>query len=259
MSDETQKVEYIYLCQNPTMWWFDNNGVPNLDGVGTPHKLCKIGLTIQPKERLTTYNHANTGMPKPYYYKLLMQVNNCKDAEKKVHSILKQMDRWCHAGAPGLGTEWFYVTEEMISVIFSTVIRDQFEGEFIQPPLPNPVNMMPEDILKIVKENDLTTSRYYNEVVDKFGLPPEPWGNESAYHYLNPEMRGHPQLVPIGVFVDKLRMENVRTTGDYESMLAYHPECILYPSLDNIADGYFDGFKSFTELVNTHFPRRMRR
>jgi hypothetical protein len=196
-------------------------------------------------------------MPKPYRFKRVMRVNDCNAAETRVHNILKEQGRWCHQGAPGLGTEWFFATEDMIETIFSTIIRVEFNGEFVDPPLPNPVNMMAEDIRKIVKDNDLTTSSFYNEVVDKFALPPEPWKNESPYYYLNPHMRGHPQLVPIGVFVDKLRIENVRTTGDYESMLAYHPECRLYPSLYNITDGYFDGFKSFTELMNTHFPRRM--
>lgn len=257
MTDEST-LQYIYFCYNTTMWWFDNHGIPNLDGIGVPHHLCKIGLTTQrPQDRLSSYNGSNTGMPKPYRFKLVMRVNDCNAAETRVHNILKEQGRWCHQGAPGLGTEWFFATEDMIETIFSTIIRVEFNGEFVDPPLPNPVNMMAEDIRKIVKDNDLTTSSFYNEVVDKFALPPEPWKNESPYYYLNPHMRGHPQLVPIGVFVDKLRIENVRTTGDYESMLAYHPECRLYPSLDNITDGYFDGFKSFTELMNTHFPRRM--
>lgn len=257
MSDD-YTLQYIYYCYNTTMWWFDNHGIPNLDGIGVPHHLCKIGLTTQrPQDRLSSYNGSNTGMPKPYRFKRVMRVNDCNAAETRVHNILKEQGRWCHQGAPGLGTEWFFATEDMIETIFSTIIRVEFNGEFVDPPLPNPVNMMAEDIRKIVKDNDLTTSSFYNEVVDKFALPPEPWKNESPYYYLNPHMRGHPQLVPIGVFVDKLRIENVRTTGDYESMLAYHPECRLYPSLDNITDGYFDGFKSFTELMNTHFPRRM--
>lgn len=257
MSDE---IQYIYCVYNPSKWWFDNHGLFNQDGLGTPHRLCKIGLTTQtPQERLNGYNFKNTGEPKAFRYKLLMRVNNCRGAETRVHKILKEQGRHCHPDAPGLGTEWFFATEDMIRTIFSTIIHDEFEGEFVNPPLPNPMHMMPEDIRKIVEDNELTTSRLYAEAMEKFGLPSDPWGQESAYYYLNPDMRGHSQLTPMGVFLDKLRRENVKTPSSYESMLAYHPECRLFPSLDNIVDGYFEGFKSFTELIDRHFPQRSRR
>jgi len=249
--------QYIYLIYNTTMWWFDNNGIYNLDGLGTSHHLCKIGLTTQtPQQRLSQYNVENTGMPKPYRYKLLMRVNNCKAAEIRVKKILKEHGRWCHQGAPGLGTEWFFATYDVIHTIFSTIIREEFEGEFVDPPLPNPLHMMPEDIRTIVEREELTTSKLYAAAMETFGLPPEPWGTESPYYYLGTQAQGH---TPIGVLVEKLNRENVKTPSAYESMLAYHPECKFFPSLDNIADGYYEGFKSFTEIVEKHLPQRSRR
>lgn len=249
--------QYIYSIFNPTMWWCDDHGTYNLDGIGTPHHLYKIGRTTQtPQERLNGYNGKNTGMPKPYRYKLLMQVNDCIGAEGRVHKILKDQGRWCHQGAPGLGTEWFFATEEMIHTIFSTIIRDEFEGEFVDPPLPNPLHMMPEDILTIVKRERLTTSKLYAAAMETFGLPPEPWGTESPYYYLGTQAQGH---TPIGVLVEKLAQEGVRTASAYTQMLVQHPDCKHFPSLDNIADGYYEGFKSFTEIVEKHLPQRSRR
>jgi hypothetical protein len=254
----TDEMQYIYYVYNPTMWWFDSYGNYNLDGLGVPHLLCKIGRTTQtPQQRLRQYNGENTGMPKPYRYKLLMRVNDCVAAESRVHKILKEQLRHCHQGAPGLGTEWFFATDDIIHTIFSTIIRDEFEGEFVDPPLPNPLHMMPEDIRKIVEKEDITTSREYAEAREKFGLPSEPWGTESAYYYLASGPRGH---VSIGEFLEKLRRDKVRTASEYSDLINYHPECKFFPSLDNIVDGYYEGFKSFTEIVDRHFPqRRIRR
>jgi hypothetical protein len=116
--------------------------------------------------------------------------------------------------------------------------------------------MMTEDIRKIVENEELTTSVFYAEAREKFGLPPEPWGTGSAYSYLNP----FSATVTIGEFLAKLKAENKLSPSSYEDMINYHRECRHYPSLDNIADGYFEGFKSFTELVEKNFPqRRIRR
>lgn len=254
MSNEMQ---YIYLIHNTTMWWFDNHGIYNLDGLGIPYLLCKIGLTTQtPQQRLAQYNVENTGMPKPYRYKLLMRVNDCRGAETRVKNILTENGRHCRQGAPGLGTEWFFATYDIVHTIFSTIIRDEFEGEFVDPPLPNPLHMMSADIRKIVEKEDLTTSVLYAEAREKFGLPPEPWGTESAYSYLNPIAA----TVMIGEFLAKLKKENKLTPSSYQDLINHHVESRHYPSLDNIADGYFEGFKSFTEIVEKNFPqRRIRR
>lgn len=254
MSD---KMQYIYLIWNPSKWWFDNHGIYNQDGLGIPYPLCKIGLTEKqtPKERLAQYNGKNTGEPKAFRYKLLMRVNDCAAAEIMVKKILKEEGRWCRPNAPGLGTEWFFATYDIVHTIFTTIIRDKFEGEFVEPPLPNPLHMIPEDIRKIVENEKLTTSVLYAEAREKFGLPPEPWGTESAYSYLNPIAA----TVTIGEFLAKLRIGDRLTPSSYENLINYHVECRHYPSLDNIADGYFEGFKSFTEIVEKNFPQRSRR
>jgi hypothetical protein len=256
MSNEMQ---YIYSVFKPGRWWFDNNGSINDDGLGTPIRgPYKIGLTKKmPQERLDTYNRNNTGEPRAFRYELLMRVNDCAAAETRVHNILTERGCWCHPDTPGLGTEWFYATKEMIYEIYSTIIRDEFEGEFVDPPLPSSLHLKPEDILDIVKKEHLTTSVLYAEAREKFGLPAEPWGTVSPYYYLCTEPRGH---ILIGVLVEKLVQDNVRTASAYEQMLVQHPDYKHFPSLDNIADGYYEGFKSFTEIVEKNFPqRRIRR
>jgi hypothetical protein len=248
-------MQYIYLIWNPSKWWFDNHGVYNQDGLGIPYPLCKIGLTKQtPQERLKGYNGKNTGEPKAFRYKLLMRVNDCDAAETRVKNILTKEGRWCHPDAPGLGREWFFATYDIVHTIFTTIIRDEFEGEFVEPPLPNPLHMMPEDIRKVIEKEGLTTSLRYAAAREEFGLPPEPWGSTSPYYYLNPLSA----VMSIQIFLEKLKKENVRTASKYEDMVNQH-DCIYYPSLDNIADGYFEGFKSFTEIVEKSIPQRSRR
>jgi hypothetical protein len=250
--------QYIYSVFKPGRWWFDNNGSINDDGLGTPIRgPYKIGLTTQtPQERLSGYNGKNTGEPRAFRYELLMRVNDCAAAETRVHKILTERGCWCHPDTPGLGTEWFYATKEMIYEIFSTIIRDEFEGEFVDPPLPNSLHLKPEDIRKIVEKEHLTTSKLYAEAIETFGLPSEPWGTVSPYYYLCTEPR---KEIHIGLLIKKLTEENARTASAYEQMLVQHPDCSYFPSLDNIADGYYAGFKSFTEIVDKHLPRRMRR
>lgn len=253
--------EYIYYCYNPTMWWFDNNGDPNLNGIGTPHHLCKIGLTKQPpKERLRGYNTSDTGMPKSYRYKLLMRVNNCAKAESRVHTYLHEKRLWCNPDAPGRGTEWFFATEDMIRNIFDNIIRHEFDGEYEEPELPNPLRMMPEDIRKIVNSKNLTTSKEYDAAMEVSGLPPTPWKDDSPYHYLASLRTPSPTITPFENFIDLLRREpNVRTPSAYSEMLLRKPEASSFPSLVNISDRYYSCFKSFNEIVDKHFPARVRR
>jgi hypothetical protein len=262
MSDEINQ-QYIYCVVNDDMTWFELDGVPNKSGsrMGIPYPLCKVGRTDSLRNRLGQANPTkdNTWMPGVYKFAFAMRVNNDVKAETRVHNILKGEGLWRRPDGKGNGTEWFYATLERIHTIFSTIIHDEFEGEFVDPPQPKLKSMTNEEILKVVEKEDLRTSDKYINAPEELGLPPEPWGQESAYYYLNPDMRGHSQLTPMGVFLDKLGRENVKTPSSYESMLAYHPECRLFPSLDNITDGYFEGFKSFTELIDRYFPQRSRR
>ena len=243
------------------MWWFDNNGIPNLDGIGTPHYLCKIGKTEQlPKNRLRGYNTSDTGMPKSYRYKLLMRVNNCAKAESRVHAHLHDKGVWCHPDAPGRGTEWFFATEDTIRDIFDNIVRPEFGGEYEEPELPNPLRMMPEDIRKIVNSKNLTTSKEYDAAMEVSGLPPRPWNDGSPYHYLASLLTPSPVFTPFENFIALLRIEvNVRTPSAYNEMLIRNPEASSFPSLANISDRYYVGFKSFNEIVDKHFPYRVRR
>jgi hypothetical protein len=166
MSDKSQ---FIYLSQNMQVWWFDDDGIPNDEGIGTPHRLCKVGKTDNLPRRLDEYNNGNnTGyrLPKPYRFVFGMRVNNMRAAEDRAHDILKSMGRHCSQGHKELGTEWFYTTPEIAREVFES-IREEFDGVFTASVEPRPDRVIPPPIptFDVVREKNrragLTSSEEY--------------------------------------------------------------------------------------------------
>lgn len=245
MAEESAK-GYIYLVVNSSMWWFEDNGIPNKRGVGTAHPYSKVGETGNLASRLSQYNQPNTGMPCVYRYEFAMKVNDSRAAESKAKYLLKE--RNCRQEAPGLGVEWYFATAEQVRAVFES-IQAEFDGEFVDPPPPRTFKSQ-EDVRKIVKDKQITTSDAYREVKDELYLPDSPWKETTAYKYLNPDAVN----MDISVFVAALKTRGIQKATQYEQA-----NLTGFPTLQNIADGYFEGFKSLTEIVDRYMPLRSRR
>lgn len=228
------------------MWWFEDDGIPNKRGIGKAYPYSKVGKTGNLPSRLSQYNQPNTGMPCVYRYEFAMKVNDCHTAESKAKCLLKE--RNCRQEAPGLGTEWYFATVEQVRAVFES-IQAEFDGEFVDPPPPRTFKS-PEDVRTIVKDKQITTSDAYSQVKEELYLPDNPWKDTTAYKYLNPDAVN----IEISVFVDALRTRGIRKPTQYEEA-----NLSGFPTLQNIADGYFEGFKSLTEIVDKYMPMRSQR
>ncbi len=243
--------EHIYCFTNPSMWWFDDNGTYNREGRGVPHPLCKVGRTEHPRDRDNAYlNEAvSTGMPTGYRCEFLLRVNDDVAAESRVHKILKEQGRHCAPDTTGLGKEWFYATPEYIRGIFDT-IATEFNGVYVDPPRARATRLTESEILKLCATYELTTSTEYAERAEELCLPPAPWKEGRPYPFLNPTT----ETMPFEEFVEELKRSSVRTTSAYDE---WRPR--LFPTRQNIEDGYFPRYGSLLEILDQHMPTRGRR
>lgn len=246
MSDEPQ---FIYLCQNPQLIWYDDNGIPNDNFIGVPHLLCKIGLTNNLRNRLDQYNSSTTGyrLPKPYWFPFAMRVNNMRAAETRIHDILTSMGRWCPQGHKELGTEWFYTTTQVVREKFEE-IREEFEGIFTLATNPRQdlVILPPTQPYAIIREKNrrlklMSRQDYMEHPLIQVRDPENTFSKEwqGWCHFLGMDTSMFPATK-----VDWLRtcnMKNLKTWDEYKSYngddMPKHPQ-----------DMYMDFTNPYTEF-----------
>jgi len=74
---------------------------------------CKIGLSINPNDRVT--KQVGTAFPEPPIVDLIIKTDNAALLEKVIHNVLSLRDRHCENS---LGKEWFYTNPiEILSII----------------------------------------------------------------------------------------------------------------------------------------------
>jgi hypothetical protein len=107
-----------------------------------------------------------------------------------------------------------------------------------------------EKILKMCREKSIRTSREYKALRAEMPDLPEslPRGEETWFSLLN----RHIETIKASYWISKyIKSNNITTADQYESWFLVQTE-LVFPSLQNINDGYFGSESNFNTLLEKH-------